>query len=70
MAKGGGGVVTGHGGRCKHTERGAEMSGRGWRVEGVDDVQVDIISRQERREAWMQEIGDTTTNASGGGGGG
>ena len=25
------------------------MSGRGWRGEGVDDVQVDKVPRQERR---------------------
>ena len=36
-------------GRCRNVARGAETSGRGRRGAGVDDVQVDGVSRQERR---------------------
>ena len=36
-----------NGGRRRHAERGAELSGGGWRVAGVDDVQVDGVSRRE-----------------------
>ena len=41
-------TVTGHGGRCRHAERVAETSGRGWRVAGVGNVQVDGALRQEK----------------------
>ena len=34
---------------CRHTERGAEMSGGVWRVAGVGNVQVDGVPLQERR---------------------
>ena len=36
----------GNGGRRKHEAKGAESSGGGWRVAGVDDVQVDVYSHR------------------------
>ena len=37
------------GGISRHAARGAEMSGGGWRVAGVGNVQVDRVPRQERK---------------------
>ena len=51
QAKGRNGGENGHvnGIRSRHTARGADTSGGSWRVAGVDDIQVDGASRQERR---------------------
>ena len=40
----GGRTDAGNGGIYRHAEKGAEKSGRGWRVVGVSDVQVDGVS--------------------------
>ena len=45
----GGGERTRNNGRCRHVARGAETSGRGWQVAGVDDVRVDGVPRWDRR---------------------
>ena len=38
-----------YGGRRRHVSRGAETSGRGWRVAGVGNIQVEGIPCRERR---------------------
>ena len=40
---------TRYSGRFRHAARGAEKSGRGWRVAGVGDVQVDGVTIRERK---------------------
>ena len=45
----GGRTDSGNDGRHRNAVRGAETSGRGWRVAGVGDVQVDSVLQQERR---------------------
>ena len=45
----GGRTDAGNGGRRMHAAWGAELSGGCWRVVGVEDIQVDGVSRQERR---------------------
>ena len=49
VGKGGGHRFTGHGGRHRHVERGAETNNGGWQVAGAGGVQVDCASLQERR---------------------
>ena len=44
-----GGKRTRNDDRFRHTTPGEEISGRGWRVAGVGDVQVDVVPRRERR---------------------
>ena len=72
MAKGGQTDAV-NGSRRRHAAQGADSSDRGWRVVGVDDVQVGRFLRQERR--WLvgsTDRGDTTTDGylwRGGGGG-
>ena len=59
----GGRKDSGNGGRRKHAARAAELSGGGWQVEGVDNVQVDGVLRQERRwGAGAKDTVDTTPN--------
>ena len=48
-AEGGGRTAVGHGSRSRHAAQGADTSGGGWRVAGVDEVHVDNIPHQERR---------------------
>ena len=59
--KGGGGLR--NDGRCRHAAWGAETSGRGCRWVGVDDIQVDDVTRQERRWGSGETESDMTTNS-------
>ena len=45
----GGRTNAGHDGRSRHAALGAETSGRGWRLAGVGNVQVDDVPHQDRR---------------------
>ena len=60
----GGRTDAGNGGICRNAERGAELSGGGWMVSGVHNIQVDRVSCWERRwGAGATERGDTATYA-------
>ena len=47
-------TTTGNGGILRHAELGTGMRGGGWRMAGVDDIQVGGTLHRERR----QEAGD------------